>query len=449
MYTLHPPHCIGLTVESKPLYKSYTHTHRLGVFTGWEDAPLANEGRVEARKAGRLLKRHGIELDVVYTSWLSRAIETAWLLLDELDCVWLPIIKSWRLNERMYGALTGLSKKMIAQRHGEARFRQWRRSYATRPPEVSSFSAHYPGNDDRYVKVRCVKTSQTATHDRRVCVAVTYTCMHVNASFTYPYISPPPQYVSDLRVSVRETLIRSLSDLRFKLHRKYPKTESLKDCMSRTIPFFTDTIVPQSIAKGKTVLVASSENAIRGLLMHLCDIPSDRIAEVEIPTGLPLIYNVNKRCIQLLETGEEDPSDPIGHLGACVTVIFMYRSWVGWVRGEDTDADLAITTSNTPPCRLRHRPGAALPALRRERRPVLHRRGGSHLQVRPLDPPPHRGAERGHGRRPEAAAADVVHGGIAVSFVVTLYCLRCFGCRACGVERVVAFCSYQILRVCL
>lgn len=84
--------------------------------------------------------------------------------------------------------------------------------------------------------------------------------------------------------------------------------------MSRTIPFYTDTIVPQSIAKGKTVLVASSENAIRGLLMHLCDIPPDRIAEVEIPTGLPLIYNMNKRCIQLLETGDEDPADPIGHL---------------------------------------------------------------------------------------------------------------------------------------
>ena len=93
---MHTSHCIGLILESKPLYTSYTH--RLGVFTGWEDAPLANEGRVEARKAGRLLKRHGIELDVVYTSWLSRAIETAWLLLDELDCLWLPIIKVlwWR-----------------------------------------------------------------------------------------------------------------------------------------------------------------------------------------------------------------------------------------------------------------------------------------------------------------------------------------------------------------
>lgn len=378
------------------------HSNRLGVFTGWEDAPLANEGRVEARKAGRLLKRHGIELDVVYTSWLSRAIETAWLLLDELDCLWLPIIKSWRLNERMYGALTGLSKKMIAQRHGEAKFRQWRRSYATRPPEVSSFSAHYPGNDDRYVK-----------------------------------------YVSDLRVSVRETLIRSLSDRRFKLHRNYPKTESLKDCMSRTIPFFTDTIVPQSIAKGKTVLVASSENAIRGLLMHLCDIPSDRIAEVEIPTGLPLVYNINKRCIQLLETGEEDPADPIGHLGACVLAYFggggggvvasaVGGCAVGWAvvcGSQANDAHPKTTRKSTRTDRLRHLPGAAVPALRRERRPVLHRRGGAHLQVRPLDPPARRCAQgwrraRGDGRPQRAAAAGVVHGGVAV---IVMWCVvLCF-----------------------
>jgi bisphosphoglycerate-dependent phosphoglycerate mutase len=205
-----------------------------------------------------------LQLDVVYTSWLTRAIETAWLVLDELDCLWLPLIKSWRLNERMYGALTGLSKKMIRQRHGEEVFKKWRRSYATRPPEVSSFSAHYPGNDDRYVK-----------------------------------------YARDLPVSVSESLIRSLSQMKFELHRQFPKTESLKvrdserpgsaqalrtgdlvtlcpfcwltrascvmwqDCMSRTIPYYTNTIVPQSIAQGKNVLIASSENAIRGLLMHL------------------------------------------------------------------------------------------------------------------------------------------------------------------------------------
>ena len=96
-----------------------TEHNKLGLFTGWEDAPLAPEGRVEAREAGKLLKMHGIEFDVVYTSWLSRAIETAWLVLNELDSLWLPIIKSWRLNERMYGALTGKSKKMIGTEYGE------------------------------------------------------------------------------------------------------------------------------------------------------------------------------------------------------------------------------------------------------------------------------------------------------------------------------------------
>jgi len=164
-----------------------TEYNKLGVFTGWEDAPLSNDGRAEARQAGHLLKIHGIELDVVYTSWLSRAIETAWLVLEELDSLWLPINKSWRLNERMYGALTGLSKKMIAQRHGEAKFKQWRRSYATRPPAINSFSANYPGNDDRYVK-----------------------------------------YARDLRISASESFIRSLSAMRLVLHRKFPKTESLK-----------------------------------------------------------------------------------------------------------------------------------------------------------------------------------------------------------------------------
>ena len=107
-----------------------TSNNKLGLFTGWEDAPLADEGRDEARAAGKLLKQHGFEFDVVYTSWLSRAIETAWLVLDELDSLWLPIIKSWRLNERMYGELTGLSKKMVSQKHGQAQFMKWRRGEA-------------------------------------------------------------------------------------------------------------------------------------------------------------------------------------------------------------------------------------------------------------------------------------------------------------------------------
>lgn len=217
-----------------------TEYNKLGLFTGWEDAPLAKEGVQEAINAGQLLNTHGVQFDVVYTSWLSRAIETAWLVLDQLDSVWLPIIKSWRLNERMYGALTGMSKKMVGQRHGEKQLKIWRRGYDTRPPSTSSFSHDYPGNDDRYVK-----------------------------------------YVKDVRISVFESFIRSLAHGRLELHRKFPKTESLKDCMDRTIPYFKNVIYPESIEKGQCVLIASSENAIRGLLMHLCDIPTDVIHKVE------------------------------------------------------------------------------------------------------------------------------------------------------------------------
>lgn len=108
---------------------------QLGLFTGWEDVQLAKEGRDEALDAGRLMRRHNINFDIVYTSWLSRAIETALLVVNELDLLWVPIVKTWRLNERMYGALTGLSKKMIRQIHGEKQFLLWRRGYDTRPPQ--------------------------------------------------------------------------------------------------------------------------------------------------------------------------------------------------------------------------------------------------------------------------------------------------------------------------
>jgi 2,3-bisphosphoglycerate-dependent phosphoglycerate mutase len=223
-----------------------TEHNKLGLFTGWEDAPLAKEGVEEAREAGRLLKLHGFEFDVVYTSWLSRAIETAWQVIDELDLLWLPIVKTWRLNERMYGQLTGLSKQMVKQRHGEQQFKAWRRGYRTAPPKVSSFSQHYPGNDPRYQK-----------------------------------------YLTDLRFSFRESIIRSIESGKPTPARKLPKSESLKDCMDRTIPFFKERIVPEAINQGKRVLISSSENAIRGLLIHLCNIPEDIATELEIPNGLP------------------------------------------------------------------------------------------------------------------------------------------------------------------
>ncbi len=177
---------------------------------------------------------------MVYTSWLSRALETAWYVMDEMDSLWLPIVKTWRLNERMYGELTGLSKMMVKQRHGEKQFKAWRRGYDVRPPAVSSFSQNYPGNDPRY------------------------------------------RYIRDVRYSVKETAIRSIEKGKPMLVRKLPKTESLKDCMDRTIPYFVERIAKDAIDQNKRVLISSSENAIRGLLMHLCDIPESEITGLEV-----------------------------------------------------------------------------------------------------------------------------------------------------------------------
>lgn len=239
-----------------------TQHNKLGLFTGWEDAPLADEGVEEAKEAGRLLKLHGFEFDVVYTSWLSRALETALYVMDEMDSLWVPSVKTWRLNERMYGELTGLSKQMVKQIHGEKQFKAWRRGYDVRPPAVSSFSQHYPGNDPRY-----------------------------------------QNYLKDRRYSFRESVIRSIEKGTPVLQRKLPKTESLKDCMERTVPYFKERIAKEAVDQGKRVLISSSENAIRGLLMHLCEIPEEHITGLEIPNGLPLIFDVKSKCLKLLDDG--------------------------------------------------------------------------------------------------------------------------------------------------
>jgi len=258
-----------------------TEHNKLGLFTGWEDAPLAPDGVEEAKLAGKLLKSHGFEFDVVYTSWLSRAIETAWYVLDELGCIWLPIVKSWRLNERMYGDLTGLSKRMVAQRYGDKQFKAWRRGFKVRPPKVSSFSPNYPGNDKRYQK-----------------------------------------YLRDVRFSVGETLIRSIEGNGIRLYRKLPKTESLHDCMKRTIPYFSNQIVPEAINEGKRVLISSSENAIRGLLMYLCEIPEEKIVDLEIPNGLPLIFDVKSKCLKLLDDGSGRDPLQVYNFGDAASYLF-------------------------------------------------------------------------------------------------------------------------------
>jgi 2,3-bisphosphoglycerate-dependent phosphoglycerate mutase len=171
-----------------------TPHNNLGLFTGWEDPPLAPDGVEDAKNAGILLKRHGFKFDVVYSSWLQRALQTAWYVIDELDMLHLPLIKSWRLNERMYGALTGKSKAMVANEYGEEQLTKWRRGFKIRPPAVSSYSLNYPGNDYSRTK-----------------------------------------YVKDLRVSWSETINRSWEERKFRIHRKFPKHESLHDCMQRSV----------------------------------------------------------------------------------------------------------------------------------------------------------------------------------------------------------------------
>lgn len=258
-----------------------TPHNELALFTGWEDPPLSDQGVDDAIEAGKLLKRNGFEFDVVYTSWLGRAIETAWLILGELDQQWLPLIKSWRLNERHYGDLTGKSKKMIGNLYGQEQLKKWRRGFNIPPPKSSSYSFSYPGNDYRRAK-----------------------------------------YVKDLRISLTETICRSIEGRKFQIHRKFPKSESLKMCMDRSIPFYTQKIVPEAVAKGKRVLITSHENAIRGILMHLCEIPKDCMNDLHLPNGLPLIYNVRRKCISLLDDGTgRDPME-VHDFGSAAQYLF-------------------------------------------------------------------------------------------------------------------------------
>ena len=169
----------------------------------------------------------------------------------------------------MYGSLTGKSKAMVANEYGEEQLKKWRRGFTIRPPPTSSYSFSYPGNDLKRTK-----------------------------------------YVKDLRISWSETIVRSIESRKLQIHRKFPKTESLKDCMARSIPFYTDRICNEAVNKGKRVLITSHENAIRGILMHLCDIPVEAMNQLHLPNGLPLVYSVKGKCITLLDDGSgKDPME--------------------------------------------------------------------------------------------------------------------------------------------
>ena len=198
-------------------------------FTGWTDVDLTPNGLAEARRAGQLMRDEGYDFDIAYTSLLKRAIRTLWTALDEMDRMWLPVIHSWRLNERHYGALQGLNKAETAARYGDEQVLVWRRAYATAPEPL-------PAGDER-------------------------------ASDTDPrYASVPPGEI--------------------------PRTECLKDTVARVLPFWNDTIAP-AIASGKRVLVAAHGNSLRALVKYLDDMADDDIVHLNIPTARPLVYELD------------------------------------------------------------------------------------------------------------------------------------------------------------
>ena len=197
-------------------------------FTGWKDVDLSEKGIVEAHAAGKLLRAEGFEFDEAYTSVLKRAIRTLWIILDEMDCMWIPETKSWLLNERHYGALQGLNKAEIAAKYGDEQVLIWRRSFDIPPPEMDESDERFLGNDPRY---------------------------------------------------------RSVQD--------FPKTECLKDTVARVIPYFEAEIMPK-IKAGKRLIVAAHGNSLRALVKYLDSISDNDIVNLNIPTGIPLVYELDK-----------------------------------------------------------------------------------------------------------------------------------------------------------
>ncbi|MDG3008150.1 2,3-diphosphoglycerate-dependent phosphoglycerate mutase [Paludisphaera mucosa] len=199
------------------------------LFTGWYDVDLSDQGKVEAKRAGELLKAEGFTFDVAFTSVLKRAIRTLGMALDELDLLWIPIEKSWKLNERHYGALQGLNKAQTAAKYGDEQVLVWRRSYDTPPPPLEESDPRYPGSDPRY------------------------------AGLTKAEI---------------------------------PTTECLKDTVARVLPYWNDTIAP-AIKSGKKVVIAAHGNSLRALVKYLDGISDDDIVGLNIPTGIPLVYELD------------------------------------------------------------------------------------------------------------------------------------------------------------
>lgn len=199
-------------------------------FTGWTDVELSAKGVEEAKAAGQTLKQDGYSFDVAYTSVLKRAIHTLWFTLDALDLAWIPVHRSWRLNERHYGGLQGLNKAETAAKYGDAQVKVWRRSYDIPPPALEKSDDRYPGHDRRY----------------------------------------------------------ELLD-----EKTLPTTECLKDTVARFVPYWIDAIAPQ-VKAGKKVLIAAHGNSLRALVKYLDEVSDAEIVELNIPTAIPLVYELDE-----------------------------------------------------------------------------------------------------------------------------------------------------------
>jgi 2,3-bisphosphoglycerate-dependent phosphoglycerate mutase len=197
-------------------------------FTGWTDVDLSEKGVQEAQEAGRTLRNESYVFDVAFTSVLKRAIRTLWIMLDELDQMWIPVHNHWRLNERHYGALQGLNKAEMASKYGEQQVLLWRRGYDVRPPALEKNDERYPGSDPRY---------------------------------------------------------RDLNE------KEIPLCESLKDTVNRFLPYWHETLAP-TIVSGKRALISAHGNSLRALVKYLDNLPDETVVKLNIPTGIPLIYDL-------------------------------------------------------------------------------------------------------------------------------------------------------------
>ncbi|MEA3254528.1 MAG: 2,3-diphosphoglycerate-dependent phosphoglycerate mutase [Candidatus Altiarchaeota archaeon] len=199
-------------------------------FTGWTDVDLSERGYIETKETARVLKEEGYTFDIAYTSVLKRAIRTLWIVLDDMDLMWIPVVRHWRLNERHYGALQGFNKAEMARKEGEKKVHLWRRSYDVRPPELKEDDERYPGKDPRYAGLK---------------------------------------------------------------KKDLPKTECLKDVVERFLPYWHGRIVP-TIKSGKKVLICAHGNSLRALVKYLDNIPDEDIPGLNIPTGIPLVYELDE-----------------------------------------------------------------------------------------------------------------------------------------------------------